>query len=307
MTRYVPPVPAPAATRSRPKEVVSMLLASRLTARDRLVLNALWDHHVLTTGQIAQLAYPTIDRARRGMLRLAGLGAVERFRPLLAPGAGTAPLHYTLGQAGAHVVAADHGIPVADLGYRRDRVLAWALSRQLGHLLGVNGFFTALAAAARHHPAAELVTWWPERQCVKTWAPYIRPDGFGRWHEGGQHGVGVDFFLEYDTGTERPVKKVADKLTGYARLAAADGFTTPVLIVTSSPRREANLQAAIGTPPIPVFTATTDAIADGPMGPAGPIWLPAGHQHAMGAPRLRLIALSRYARPTTAGNDDAHL
>jgi hypothetical protein len=309
MTRYVPPVPVPVPGPTpghRPKELVPMLLASRLTARDRLVLHALWDHHVLTTGQVAQLAYPNIDRARRSMLRLAELGAVERFRPLLPPGAGTAPLHHTIGQAGAHVIAADHGVPFADLGYRRDRVLAWALSRQLGHLLGVNGFFTALVAAARNHPAAELATWWPERQCAKTWAPYIRPDGFGRWREGGEHGVGVDFFLEYDTGTERPLKKVADKLTGYARLAAADGFTTPVLIWTSSPHREANLHTTIGTPPIPVFTATADAITDRQMGPAGPIWLPAGRRHATSSPRTRLIALSRYARPTTTGDDDEH-
>jgi hypothetical protein len=275
-----------------------MLLASRLTQRDRLVLHALWDHHVLTTGQIAQLAYPNEDRARRGMLRLTGLGAVERFRPLLPPGAGTAPLHYTIGHAGAHVIAADQGVPFTELGYRRDRILAWALSAQLPHLLGVNGFFTALAAAARHHPAAELETWWPERRCATTWAPYIRPDGFGRWREGGDHGIGIDFFLEYDTGSER-LKKVTDKLIGYTRLSAADGYTTPVLIWTSSPRREANLHAAIGTPTIPVFTATPEAIRD-PMGPAGPVWLPAG-QHHTGTPRLRLIALARYARPLPPG------
>jgi hypothetical protein len=301
MVRHVPPVPAsvPETERARrPKELVPMLLASRLTTRDRLVLHALWDHHMLTTTHIAQLAYPNIDRARRGMLRLAGLGAVERFRPLLPPGQGTAPLHYSIGYAGAHAVAADRGIPFADLGYRRDRILAWALSRQLSHLLGVNGIFTALAAAARHHPPADLTTWWPERQCAKTWAPYIRPDGFGHWREGGAHGTGVDFFLEYDTGTE-PLKKVTDKLTGYARLAEVDGFTTPVLIWTNSPRRETNLHAAITTAPIPVFTATPAAITDRQLGPAGPIWLRIGPPPAMGA-RLRLIALARYARPAPA-------
>ncbi|GAA4100775.1 replication-relaxation family protein [Actinomadura miaoliensis] len=277
-----------------------MLLASRLTQRDRLVLRALWDHHVLTTGQIAQLAFPNADRARRGMLRLTGLGAVERFRPLLPPGKGTAPLHYTIGEAGAHVIAAEQGIPFADLGYRRDRIVAWSLSPQLGHLVGVNGIFTALAAAARHRTAAELAQWWPERRCATTWAPYIRPDGFGRWRE---HGVSVDFFLEYDTGTQRPLRRVADKLRGYANLATADGFTTPVLIWTSSPRREANLHAAIGTPPVPVFTATADAISEPPLGPAGPIWLPVGAPHE-GAARLRLIELARYARPLPSGRGD---
>ncbi|MFI0411938.1 replication-relaxation family protein [Actinomadura sp. 3N508] len=295
-TRYVPPVPPSASdaatATSGLKQLVPMLLASRLTQRDHYVLRALWDHHVLTTRQIAQLAYPNADRARRGMLRLTNLGAVERFRPLLPPGRGTAPLHYTIGEAGAYVIAADQGIPFADLGYRRDRILAWALSPQLAHLIGVNGIFTALAAAARHHPAADLVHWWPERRCSKTWAPYIRPDGYGRWCE---HGVCVDFFVEYDTGTQRPLKKVVDKLRGYANLATADGFTTPVLIWTSSQRRETNLHAAIGTPPVPVFTTTPDAIRDKQLGPAGPIWLHATSRG--GPPRLRLSTLARYARP----------
>ncbi|MFD0857277.1 hypothetical protein ACFQ07_34050, partial [Actinomadura adrarensis] len=65
MTRYVPPVPSsvPEAgtTRRKLSTPVSMRLASRLTDRDRQVLRALWDHYVLTTGQIAQLAYPNPD------------------------------------------------------------------------------------------------------------------------------------------------------------------------------------------------------------------------------------------------------
>jgi hypothetical protein len=226
MTRYVPAITKTGPPRPARREPtrVSMQLASRLTQRDRHVLRTLWDHHVLTTGQIAELAYPNPDRARRGMLRLTGLSAVERFRPLLPPGMGTAPLHYTLGPAGAHVVAADLGIPFTDLGYRRDRLLAWALSPQLAHLVGVNGFFTALIAAARSQPSAELTQWWPQRQCATTWAPYIRPDGFGRWT---QYHTSVDFFLEYDTGTQRPLKRVTGKLRGYAELANDDGFTTP--------------------------------------------------------------------------------
>ncbi len=286
-TRHVPPAPSP---------------VPRLSERDHLVLHALWDHYVLTTGQIAQLAYPNQDRARRCMLRLTGLGAVERFRPLLPPGAGTAPMHYTIGKFGAHIVAVDQGIPFPELGYRRDRILAWARSRQLPHLLGVNGFFTSLAAVARRNPGAELEIWWPQRRCATTWAPYIRPDGFGRWRE---DGVGVDFFFEYDTGSERPLKRVVDKLRGYARMAADDGYTTPVLIWTSTPGREANLLAAIGTPPIPVFTTTADAIRDPRLGPAGAIWMPADRRSG-GTPRIPLITLSRYARPfPPTGDDDA--
>ena len=73
--------------------------------------------------------------------------AVDRFRPL-AP-AGSSPLHFILDEAGAMLLAAEDGITPADLGYRRDRSMAIALSPRLAHDTGANGIFTALAAAAR--------------------------------------------------------------------------------------------------------------------------------------------------------------
>ena len=47
------------------------------------------------------------------------------------------------------LLAAEDGITAADLGYRRDRSMAIALSPRLAHDTGANGIFTALAAAAR--------------------------------------------------------------------------------------------------------------------------------------------------------------
>ena len=57
--------------------------------------------------------------------------AVDRFRPL-AP-AGSSPLHFVLDEAGAMLLAAEDGITTADLGYRRDRAMAIALSPRLAH------------------------------------------------------------------------------------------------------------------------------------------------------------------------------
>jgi hypothetical protein len=285
-TRYVPaphdnlnPPPQPSV---RYRDNMLSLLAARLTRRDRELIRLLRDHRVLTTHQVAELAYGCESRARHRMLALARMGVVERFRPLLP--AGSAPLHYVLGEVGARVLAAEQDITLAELGYRRDRVLGIAYSPQLAHTVGVNGLFTALVAAARRHPQARLAAWWPEHRCAATWGQYARPDAYGRWQE---DGASIDFFVEYDTGTE-PLAKVASKLAGYAELASATGITTAVLVWTLSPSREARLHRHMRSSPVPVATATPRATPDsGGWGPAGPAWLPVGEPGA----RARLIEL----------------
>ena len=294
MVRYVPIQPQPPTPR-RTDEAVLAQLASRLTDRDRWLLRLLWEHHVFTTGQITDLAYPSQDRARHGMLRLSRLGVIESIRLLLPPGQGSAPLHHLIGQAGARVLAAERGIPFKELGYRRDRVLSWAYSPRLNHLIGSNGVFTSLIAAARKTPGARLDEWWSETHCAKTWGGYARPDGYGRWREDSTY---VDFFLEYDTGTE-PLARVAKKLRGYSDLAVTDGVTTPVLIWTSGATREANLHRALRTAmgPVPVATTSPDAIRASDRGTNGTIWLRAAQPPR--APRQSLIELASYMGSAT--------
>jgi hypothetical protein len=274
-------------------------LSARLTLRDRWLLRMLHEHRVLITGQITQLAFGTSRAATARLLTLYQLRAIDRFRPLVP--AGSAPLYFVLDEAGAAVLAAEDGITPAELGYRRDRVLAIALSPQLAHACGANGVFTALAAAARQIDGARLECWWSERRCAALWGDTARPDGYGRWHTPAPGGgtARTDFFLEYDTGTENLTRLTA-KLSGYATLAARTGITTPVLFWLQSARREAALRTRLaGLPPagieaasaaaipgVPVATATP-ASAAGPAGPAGPAWLPAGSA----GPRLPLSQL----------------
>ena len=157
-------------------------LAARLTARDRWLLRMLCEHRVLTTAQITQLAFGTTRAATARMTTLYQYRAVDRFRPL-AP-AGSSPLHFILDEAGAMLLAAEDGITAADLGYRRDRSMAIALSPRLAHDTGANGIFTALAAAARASGGRQaLECWWGERRCAATWGGHARPDGYGRWTE----------------------------------------------------------------------------------------------------------------------------
>src|ERR1019366_8963733 len=115
------------------------------------------------------------------LLTLYQLRAVDRFRPLSATG--SAPLHFVLDEAGACILAAEDGITPGQLGYRRDRALAIALSVQLAHATGTNSVFCALAAQGREAGGAALTCWWSERRCAALWGDLGRPARYGQWTE----------------------------------------------------------------------------------------------------------------------------
>jgi hypothetical protein len=256
-------------------------LATRLTNRDRWLLEILYEHRVLTTAQIQQLAFPSVSTTTHRLLKLWQLRAVERFRP--PTDLGSAPMHYVLGPAGASILAERRGKTVNQLGYRLDHTLAIAHSDKLPHLVGSNGIFTALAAHARNNPDTELAAWWSERRCRTTWGKYTRPDGYGRWR---QDGHTVDFFLEYDTGTE-PIRRLLAKISDYRRLAEMTGITnTPILFALPGSTREEHLHAHLKASIPPTATTTPDTLlATG--GPAGTAWRPGG-----ATTRRRLIDLA---------------
>jgi hypothetical protein len=263
-------------------------IAARLTGRDRWLLWMLAEHRVLTTSQVVQLAFGSRRQATGRLRILHQLGVVDRFRPYTA--VGSAPLHYVLAPLGARVVAADLGTAVEAILHRPETLARLAVSLQLAHDVGANGVFTALAAHRRAPGASgELTVWWSEARCRATWDGVVRPDGYGRWrptHATGRHRGEVDFFLEYDTGTEN-LDRVVAKLTGYARLAAASGLVTPILFWLPHARRELALHRAAGAwlnanpataALVPIATshagfarASTSAV---PPGPAGAVWLP---------------------------------
>ncbi|WP_395108353.1 replication-relaxation family protein [Actinomadura sp. SCN-SB] len=229
-------------------------LAARLTGRDRWLLELLHEHRVLTTAHIRQLAFGHISAATHRMLTLWRLRAVERFRPAVP--AGSAPWHYVLGPAGAIILAERRHLTAAQFGYRLDQALAVAHSDKLPHLVGTNELFTALTAHARSHPGAALEVWWSEQRCHQAWGKIVRPDGYGRWREDDQR---IDFFVEYDTGTE-PLHRLLAKIADYQALAEMTGLThTPVLFALPNPAREQHLH-----------TRTTPTTPGGPSGPGGP-------------------------------------
>lgn len=322
-------------------------LAAHLTPRDRWLARVLAEHRVLTAAQITQLAFVSTRGANRRLLSLYRWRIVDRFQPYLTTG--SAPMHYVLDTAGAAALAAEDGLDTStkDLGYRHDRAIQIAHSLRLAHTVGVNGFFADLVAIARHSPtdrsgsdgsgvagAGRAVTaWWSEARCGRLFGEHVRPDAYGRWRDtsDGQTSE-VEFFLEYDTGTEA-LNRVAGKLTGYQRLAAATGIPTPVLFWLPTPTREANARTALAAvlrgldrpDLIPVATTSSSPPALGadrggarhpragtaPDSPAGARWLPltpTGAQNA--ALRVRLAQLARVwphaAPPAPSGAAPAH-
>jgi Replication-relaxation len=76
---------------------------------------------------------------------LYALDIVDRFRPQ-SWGSPT-PFHWVLGPLGAALIAAETGVDLTDLSWRRTLAHDLAASQRLAHLVGLNGFFTGLLRA----------------------------------------------------------------------------------------------------------------------------------------------------------------
>ncbi len=265
-----------------------LVLAGQLTDRDRAIIRLVFEHRVFTTGQLAAVFFRSQDRAEYRLRQLTEAGVLARFRPYTPKGEGSAPFHYVLGNAGAAVLAAERGIEPRRLDYRQDKALEIAHSQRLAHQVGVNGFFTTLIGHARQRRrgGARLAVWLSERACNDRWGHVVRADGFGRWQQADGE---VDFFLEYDRGTE-PLERLAAKLVAYQQLAVATRVATPVLFWLPSSGREASVREILtgeqrwAKVRFLVATASPTLALD----PAEAAWLPLGETW----PRRRLVELA---------------
>lgn len=261
----------------------------QLTERDWRLLGWLYDHAVLTSFQIAHALFPSLNYAQRRLTQLTGLGLLERFRPFRLEG-GSHPYHYALAHTGALIVAATRGDEPPRRAASTTRLHRIATSRNLDHRLGINQFFTDLAAHERLHPGARLHHWWPDTKLQRFFSPpgtnaygMVNADALGVWTE---HGHTVAWYLEHDTGTEA-LGVLIEKLTGYGNLVRRGGPAWPVLFWLHSATREANLHRRLtGTRvTVPVVTAARDRL-DG-QSPAEAIW----HLYGTASPLLRLAEL----------------
>jgi hypothetical protein len=272
------------ASSPKAEDALVAVLAERVTARDRAICEALYEHRVLTATQLAQLHFNSPERARQRLAALHQLRVVERFRPHREHG--SYPYHYLLDRLGAQLVAAQRGLDVADLDWTRAKTLRLATSTQLRHLIEASGFFTRLAQALRHTPDAGLQTWWGQRRCAQAWGDLVRPDGHARLALPTGR---LDLWLEWDRSTE-PHARLRDKLDRYEELALALEHPLTLLFVAPSERRERHildrLPAASG---VSVLTSTAERHHANPLARN---WLAAGAQ--------RRVALGELATTFTA-------
>jgi hypothetical protein len=68
---------------------------------------------------------------------------------------------------GAALMAAEAGVVLADLSWRRSLVHDLAASQRLAHLVGLNGFFYCLFGSARTRPAVDSTSGGPTALCPR--------------------------------------------------------------------------------------------------------------------------------------------
>ncbi|GAA0490944.1 hypothetical protein Ade02nite_23280 [Paractinoplanes deccanensis] len=269
LIRDIPPTSATGTASSRGRLTASVVAGelTRITPRDRHLLDLLDQHKTFTTEQLVDLAFGSIGRARNRLNTLHARDILDRFRHYQRPGSQS--WRWTLGPVGAAIIAAANGATLPRPAAVRDVTARLAMSPTLAHLLTINGFFVALIGHARTHDGARLIRWWNEARCRETVGAVVRPDGHGVWHTGGR---AVPFWVEADLGTET-LSRVAGKLAGYAALPPSRAH--PVLFWLPTGARELNFHAhltRLGVPDgLTVATAAADDAA-GPGGPAGPVW-----------------------------------
>jgi Replication-relaxation len=254
-------------------------LASRLTERDRLVALACYEHRVLTTEQLRRLHFGSSRRARWRLERLYQLRVLDRFRPPRERGQGSAPFHWLLDEAGAHVVAEALGVERSELRWRHQAAVAIASSSKLSHQLEVNEFFTRLAEDASQ-TGGRLAAWWGERRCLAALGGQAAPDGYGRLELPGQRPV--SFLLEVDRATERPAERLRQKARRYARALPRSPLAEEaplILLAVPTPARRDHLAQALAkisapirtvvwTPPRSPLDALSEALAASPLAPS---------------------------------------
>ncbi|GHJ35462.1 replication-relaxation family protein [Streptomyces sp. TS71-3] len=285
-----------AATRHRSASPTDIsALTRRLTGRDIWLARMLHEHRVLTTHQIARLAYPSPRTAQRRLRTLHLYALVDSFRPLTATG--SAPEHYTLGRTGATLLAAHANLDPAALGWRPSATGRIAYSPWLGHDLGVNELLTHLAAHTRTARDTELALWLSERSCARRWGDIIRPDAYAHYREGP---VVLPFFLEYDTGSQ-PLARVEAKLAGYAAFTTADGARPALLIHTRTASRDQAIRRRLANPArdlgLSIATSSADFTTTTPW---GPWWSPLSAADSQRTTLTRLATHFTHLRPANA-------
>ena len=169
---------------TRPIRSKIQRVASSATERDQLICLDLHEHRVLTTDQLFELHFSSIQRARARLSQLNEMGLIWRNRPRAH--LGSLPWHYILNEIGSWVVAEYLGIEPHEVGYRNDRKRTLVDSPRLRHTRAANSFFTRLVYVGRTTKSPiRVADWRGEARCARRWQLHVRPDGFARLQSDG--------------------------------------------------------------------------------------------------------------------------
>jgi hypothetical protein len=214
----------------------ALRLAWHLTDRDRQIALDCFEHHVLTTSQIKRLHFTDTRTATTRLSVLYRLRVLDRFRPSLPRGQGTAPYHWILDEGGALIAAAERDVQRAKLGWQHTVAVRVATSPKLTHHLEVNEFVVRLAVEARA-AGGTLAEWYGERTLHSFSNGKLIPDSYAvlRLHDQAP----LHVLVELDRGTEtldrlRAKAERYERELGYRPWREVDPI---VLFVVPSERR----------------------------------------------------------------------
>lgn len=221
-------------------------LARHLTWRDREIASVLYDHQVLSTGQLELLFFSSRRRCQDRLLFLYRERVIDRFYPPGPFGSGKPQAHWLLDEAGAILVASSLGVEPKRLGWQRRA--DWASHTQLAHRLGANQFVCELIAATLPDPRMGVTAWDSTRRAaarLDSGGPVelVRPDsGLILEAPAGT----IECFLEWDRATETQ-QRLEEKIERYQLAEARLHDETQmcnVLFVVPGPGRIATLRRA---------------------------------------------------------------
>ncbi len=222
-------------------------LASHLTERDRHIAKDCFEYRVLTTSQITRLYFTGSRTACARLDVLYRLRVLDRFRPSVPMGDGTAPYHWILDEGGALIVADHLGRDRSELGWQHSVAASIAASQNLAHHVEVNEFFTRLAIEANAAGGA-LSEWYGERTCHHAFSGKVVPDGWGVVTLPGRGPLHL--LVELDRGTEassRLRKKAEDYEESLPYSSLKDLGPLVLLLVPSADRARTAAAAISGT------------------------------------------------------------
>jgi hypothetical protein len=227
-----------------------------LTDRDKEILRAVNDHRALKQEHIQALFFSSRSTAQFRLQRLFHNEFLDRqFLSVVSGGPAASPAIYTVGKRGAHILVEECGLDRREVRLPKG-TFSWQF---IEHLLKINDFRVAVALATQAD--GFTLEEWRDETVFRANPDYVLlPDKRGKGVKkpllpDGYFCVATPrgkarFFLEVDRGTEE-LSKFTPQVRVYNRYTESGQYqekfqakSLRILIVSSSPRRQATLRAA---------------------------------------------------------------